>query len=272
MMQRLRISSCMAPNMETMVAGVADWLAGQLDRPVEFVQGVGWRQREAMFDRGEIDMLWICGLPYVWKADDPARSVRLVAAPVMAAERYQDQPVYFSDVVVAREAPFQTFADLAQARWAINEPNSHSGYNLTRYYLAEHGLDWTYFRSVLPAGSHEACLMALLAGDIDAAAIDSTVLEQAVRSTPALQQRIRIIETFGPSPIPPWIAGDDLQPRLLARLRAELLAMAQDQEGCKVLASAGFARLVAVDDRDYDPIRRMEEVASKIDPLEESGL
>ena len=267
-MRRLRISSCMAPNMDRMVAAMAEWLSQDLDMAVEFVQGVGWRRREALFDQGEIDLLWICGLPYIWKADNPARKIRLVGEPVMAAKRYLRLPIYYSDVVVAREAPFQKFLDLAKVRWAINEPGSHSGYNLTRFKLAQLGLDWTFFRSVRMAGSHQACLAALLAAEIEAAAIDSTVLEMAVHRNPGLMERIRIIETFGPSPIPPWIAKDGMEATLLARLRSSMLAMAEDSDGRKGLALGGVARLTAVDDNTYDPIRQMERIAKQIPPFE----
>jgi ABC-type phosphate/phosphonate transport system substrate-binding protein len=31
-----------------------------------------------------------------------------------------------------QDSPYRTFADLQGCRWAYNEPNSHSGYNITR--------------------------------------------------------------------------------------------------------------------------------------------
>ncbi len=66
-------------------------------------------------------------------------AIDLLAAPVMAAERYQGQPVYYSDIVVHHASRFQTFADLRNATWAYNEPHSHSGYHVVRFHLAQTG-------------------------------------------------------------------------------------------------------------------------------------
>src|SRR5437867_10503703 len=44
---------------------------------------VPWPSREQMLDRGDAHIGFICGLPYVWKADSAAPQVELLAAPVM---------------------------------------------------------------------------------------------------------------------------------------------------------------------------------------------
>jgi phosphonate transport system substrate-binding protein len=258
----------MAPNMEPMVAALADWLAVQLGLPVEFVSEPGWQQREQLFDQGQIDLIWICGLPYVWKADDGQPAVSLVAAPVMAGSRYHNQPVYYSDVVVASHSDFHSFEDLVGSRWAINEPRSHSGFGLTRYSLVQKGLDWGYFGSVMAAGSHQAALAALLAGEIDATAIDSTVLELAIRLDPALKHQIRTIDTFGPSPIPPWVARGGLEPDLRMRLQQALIGMHRQEPGRQVLGLAGISHLAVVEDSDYDPIRRMDRIGRQVADFE----
>ena len=109
-----------------------------------------------MLDAGEIEVAWICGLPYVRRADRPGCAVELLAAPVMQAPRYQDRPVYFSDVLVRRESAYQNFSDLRGARWAYNEPNSQSGYHITCYTLAQLHTDGRFFGHAIQAGSHRA--------------------------------------------------------------------------------------------------------------------
>ena len=95
-----------------------------------------------------------------------------------AARRYQDRPVYFSDVVVRRDrAHFESFVDLRGASWAYNEPRSHSGFNVVRAYLAESGHLDDFFGAVVESGAHSESLEMVLSGRVDGAAIDSTVLE-----------------------------------------------------------------------------------------------
>ncbi|MFP3852662.1 MAG: phosphate/phosphite/phosphonate ABC transporter substrate-binding protein [Anaerolineales bacterium] len=250
--------------MDPMVAGLAEWLAAATDWRVEFVRDISWQERELAFDRGEIQLLWLCGLPYVRKADDLTKAVWPVAAPVMASDRYRNRPIYFSDVVVRHDSEFESWFDLAGARWAINEPGSHSGYNVTRWRLAQEGLDWSFFEQVLVAGSHESALSLLLEEKIDAAAIDSTVLALAARSNPNLMRQVRVIDTLGPSPAPPWVCVGDVDPDQFQKLKSALLAMGQSTRGRDILALAGFVRMAAVADEDYEPIRRMDQLAQKV--------
>ena len=51
----------------------------------EFVNGIPWQAREKLLDAGEIQVCWLCGLPYVWKADVGNPEIELLAAPVMLA-------------------------------------------------------------------------------------------------------------------------------------------------------------------------------------------
>jgi phosphonate transport system substrate-binding protein len=100
----------------------------------EFINGIPWQERESLLDAGRIHVAWICGLPYVWKADRPRPHIELLAGPVMQDASYEDRPVYFSDVVVRRDSESTTFADLRGASWAYDEPGSYSGYNVVRYH------------------------------------------------------------------------------------------------------------------------------------------
>src|SRR5204862_2627829 len=123
--------------------------------------------------------------------------VDLLAAPVMNGERYQGQPIYFSDVVVRHESPVGCLRDLRGAAWAYNERTSQSGYGLPCYVLAVRGEGAGYFGRVVMSGAHQHSLELILDGTVDAAAIDSTVLEQEFRQHPELTGRVKVIETLG---------------------------------------------------------------------------
>jgi phosphonate transport system substrate-binding protein len=182
----------------------------------------------------------------------------------MRLARYLDAPIYFSDVVVRGGSPYQALADLRGRSWAYNEPGSQSGYNITRYTLAERGLGEGFFGRAVASGAHQTSLQMVLRGEVDASAIDSTVLEQELRDDPSFGAQIRIIDTFGPSPIPPWVAPIGQDPELSLRLRGCLLDMETDPQGQAILAQAGMARFAAVSDADYDPIREMERIAQDV--------
>jgi phosphonate transport system substrate-binding protein len=200
-------------------------------------------------------------LPYVWRADRGQPALELLAAPVMLGQRYQGQPVYFSDVVVARASAFHTFADLRGVRWAYNEPASHSGYNVVRSYLARLGEVSGYFGHAIAAGAHQTSLRLLLTGEIDATAIDTTVLEAELQRHPEIAERIRVVATLGPSPVPPWVIHRHVPEGLRAAVRSAMLDMHHNPSGQQLLAAERMARFVAVDDRFYDAIRQMDQEA-----------
>lgn len=264
-MASLKFSSSQAPNAETNMHVVISELSRAISLPIELVNKGSWDSREAALDNGEIQLGWICGLPYVWKADTPSPSLELLAAPVMAAPRYKNHPIYFSDVVVLRNSPHTQFNDLRGASWAFNETRSHSGYNITRFHLAELNEREAFFGRFIEAGSHERALGLILNGEVDASAIDSTVLETEIRNRPKLSEQIRIIEILGQSPIPPLVVHKSVAKESRAALRDGLTSLHTGESGRKALAKGGYARFVEVQNSDYDPIREMEAQAKTLE-------
>lgn len=254
----------MAANTDFVCQEIAGYVSRRANIDAGFVGDISWQERERRLATGDIHVGWICGLPYVRKVAQPGATIELLAAPVMLGERYQNRPVYFSDVVVHQDSSWQTFADLQGATWAYNELGSHSGYNVTRYYLARLGHVTGYFGRVVAAGSHTAALQMVLNGDVDASAIDSTVLDFELRRRPDIACQIRTINTFGPSPIPPWVIHKNVPEPLKHALRQLLLEMGEDKEGQAILKQSGIGRFAAVSNDDYDPIRKMAQIAQHV--------
>jgi len=261
---RLRLVSLMAENADFFYRRLGEWLARQVGVTIDVIDTVPWQERERLLDRGEAQVGFICGLPYVRKVDRPDPRIELLAAPVMAAARYGRRPIYFSDVVVRHDSPFRTFADLRGASWSYNEPGSQSGYNLIQYHLATLGERSGYFSRVVEAGAHQESLRMIRDGEIDASAIDSTVLELELSLRPALAPRLRVIATLGPSPIPPAVVSRRVPAALRAALRRALLTMHRDDEGRAILAAGLLDRFTRVRDADYDEIRHMAREAAPI--------
>jgi phosphonate transport system substrate-binding protein len=260
----IRFTSCQAPAAEAFGAAVARYVGERLGIPVEFEDRLPWRERLRAFDAGRIHVCWMCGLPYVWRSDRGDAGLELLAAPVMEGPRYRDRPVYFSDVVVRSDTRCRSFAELEGAAWAYNEETSHSGYNATRHRLARMGRTRGFFGKVVVAGSHEAALRLLLAGRVDGCAIDSTVLDLLRGRDSSLAGRLRTIDTFGPSAMPPWVVSRVVPRPLRRALREALLTMSGDLSGREALAAGKAARFASVTDRDYDPIRRMAREAERV--------
>jgi len=260
----LYITTCQAENTFAITRQLAAYLSAQIDETVHCVDEISWEERYRRLDAGEIDIGWICGYPYILRAAAPDARLALLAAPVMAGERYQSRPCYFSDVVVQMHSPYQQFQDLRGLTWAVNEPGSHSGYNVTRYHLAQLEETDGYFGRVVASGGHMRSINQVLAGEVDASAIDSTVWEWAQSQQPALTDQLRVIETIGPSPIPPLVIQNRVPAALVDHIRTLLLHLHEDTHGRDLLAQAGLKKFTAVTDADYDPIRTMAQEAARV--------
>jgi len=253
MSPKLRIATFLAPNMLPVYGFIVDAIDRELDIGAELVVGASFDQ----FGNGEIDAGFICGLPYIQLMRQTPAPVELLAAPVIRGDRYAGRPIYFSDVIVHRDSPVRSFADLRGRSWAYNDLDSHSGYNLTRHHLLKMGETRGFFGRVVEAGFHQRAMRMVAGGEVEAAAIDSLVLTIELRDHPDLTAELRVIGTLGPSTIQPVVAARHLPVDLKAALRAALLRMGDDPAARKVLARGFVERFVPVTDGDYDDIRGM---------------
>jgi phosphonate transport system substrate-binding protein len=249
----LRFVTFLAPNMYPVYEYIAAYVGRRLGRATELTVG----ERFAEFAEEAADVGFICGLPYVELTRQQPAPVTLLAAPVLAGARYGGRPIYYSDVIVRADSPFQRFPDLRGRRWVYNDRDSHSGYNITRYRLVEMGETAGFFGEVVEAGWHQRAIALVAAGEMDAAAIDSQVLAIELRDQPDLAGQLRVIDVLGPATIQPVVAGRHVPVGLRATIQAALLEMAEDAEARGSLARGFVERFVAVADADYDDIRGM---------------
>ena len=259
-MQELTLVSLMSDNARPLYRALAGELSARLGLPVRLAEE-SWQEQQRMLDTGAADLAFLCGLLYTQRAE----RLELLAAPVPAAPRYHDRPIYFSDVIVRRESNFMRFEDLRGARWAFNDPGSFSGYALLRAQLADLGEAGYFCGALAESGGHMRSLALVAGGGADAAAIDSLVLDLARARDPELAAQVRVVAALGPSPIPPAVAGRHVPAALRERLRNALLGLHADPAGRAALAIGQIARFTAVADRDYDDIRAKARRAESVE-------
>jgi phosphonate transport system substrate-binding protein len=240
--------------VEPLYAFLADYLADRLGRRAEFVVAESYERCAQDID----DVCFVCSVPYLLFADAGQIDMEVVASPVLRGDRYGGKPVYFSDVIVAASSPHRGLADLRGSTWAYNEPFSHSGYVTVLHHLATLGEDRSFFGRMVEAGFHQEAIRMVADGRVDAAAIDSQVLDIELRDHPHLARAVRRIDTIGPSTIQPVVVSRSrLTDDERRTITAALIAVADDQQAREPLDRALVERFVAADARSYDDIRRM---------------
>ena len=264
----LRFATFLAPNMLPVYAFIARHVQLRLGIPTELVVGSSY---ERLSEQAEVSFL--CGLAYI-ELRRLGQLIEPLAAPLLRGGRYGGRPVYFSDVIVRRDSSFRSFADLRGCTWAYNEPYSHSGPGITCYRLVELGQTQDYFGRVMETGWHQQSILRVLAGEVDASAVDSHVLALARHDNPELDFGLRVIDSLGPSTIQPVAVVSRLAERLKADLRSILLELTDDPAGRAVLSGRLVERFVAITDADYDDLRRMRAacVAAGLPTLRPRGV
>lgn len=249
----LRFATYLAPSLYETYLYIARYVGAKVGHPTTLAVGQSFNE----FAGAQVDVGFICGLPYVQMADAPSCPVELLVAPILLGERYQHRPIYFSDVIVRRDSPYLSFADLQGCVWAYNQKTSHSGWNLVCYSLLERGKTLDYFGRLIETGSHRCSISLVLEGRADAAAIDSHVLDVFLARNTAEAAQLRVIDMLGPSSIPPVVIARTVDQELKHRVKKALLTMHEDPLAASVLHAAAIDHFVQVSDQDYQDIREI---------------
>src|SRR5260370_22849445 len=194
----IRFSSFLSPLLYETYAHIARYVGERVGYQTTLKVGQSFDE----FAEKQVDVAFICGLPYVRMSSQNPCLVELLVAPVLMGKRYLHKPVYFSDVIVRRDSPYTSFDDLGGCVWAYNERVSHSGCNLVCYSLLERGKSPDYFGKTVKSGSHMRSLEMVLGGEADAAAIDSHLSDILRSRDEVLTGRLRVVDVLGPSSIP----------------------------------------------------------------------
>jgi ABC-type phosphate/phosphonate transport system substrate-binding protein len=237
------LSVAALPHYDAVAAHVAVSLGVAAPR----VEQTGLTALATVVAQPEPTLAFLCGLPFV-RLRAAGAAVEAIAAPVALTAA---GPVYYTDLVTrgGDDRP------LTALRLGYNDADSLSGWVLPCAAMRAAGhdpdaLDWHR------TGSHLASLERIRAGDLDAAPVDSTVLDLARRTMPAargLQVRAR----YGPMPAPPvvsWGGGE----AFTRAVRAALLTLHHDDAGRRALALGGVARFAAVTPAAYCPVRSLD--------------
>ncbi|MDQ2884827.1 MAG: PhnD/SsuA/transferrin family substrate-binding protein [Chloroflexota bacterium] len=251
----LNFANFLSPVLHETYAFIASYVGERVGQPATL--HVGQSLEEFVSEQRSADIGFLCGLLYVHAMRKPDCPFELLVAPVLQGPRYQQRPIYYSDVIVRSDSPYTTFADLQDRTWAYNERASHSGYNLVYASLLTRKKSLDYFAETLATGSHLQSLQAVLVGKVDAAALDSHLLDTLLLQQPALAQKIRVVDMLGPSTIPPIVIARELDAELKQRVRTVLVSMHKDPLAAKELHKGCIERFIPMRDADYDDLRTM---------------
>lgn len=241
----VRMISYLAPGYP---AALFEAIAGHIGAEVEFeVERSGPDPLSDPFAAGSVDVGWVCSTSFVeLTTDRPATVQEVGVAWVPDDPDARDRPVYFSDVVVVADSDAQTLDDLAGRRVGCNDPASMSGFHSLQIELDRRGHDPVAFATLVMTGGHHHSIDQLLAGEVDAAVVDSIVRTRRSRERDDVAG-LRVIERLGPWPTQPVVMRIDAGPDEVAAVRDALLSANDAPQIQELLAGSALSRLAATE-------------------------
>jgi len=230
---------------------LADYLAKQLNRDVVIVQRRTYAGVNQLVAEKKVDLAFVCTSAYVDGHDK--FGMELLVAP-----QIEGKTVYHSDLIVPADSDARGISDLRDKVFAFTDPMSFTGRVYPTFLLYQLGeRPDVFFSRTFFTYSHDKAIQAVANGVADGAAVDSIVLEYAIKRDPSLQNRIRIIRHSSAFGIPPVVAPPGLSNTEKQRLKEVLLAMYEVPEGREVLDALGIDRFVPISDEAYRQARSL---------------
>lgn len=230
---------------------ILDYLARNLDRPVELLQRPTYAEINELLRTGQADLGFVCGGAFV--EGEREQYMELLAVPEI-----NGKTTYQALLIVQAAGSARELGDLRGKRFAFSDPLSNSGRLYIQYRLSQMGETAdTFFSDTIYTYSHDNSIRAVADGIVDGATVDSLVFNALVRQEPELGVELKVIERSPGFGIPPVVVHPALDPALKSELQRALLTMHQDAQGQKALAALYVDRFVTLETTAYDDIREM---------------
>jgi phosphonate transport system substrate-binding protein len=206
-----------------------EYLSQRLGRPIVLVKRRTYREISMMLLSSQLDAAWICDFPYVQFQDRLA----LVAVPV-----YRRQPFRQAYIIVNEGSKATTFDDIRGTVHAFSDPDSTSGYLVTRWLLALRGeTPAEFFQNSFFTYSHRNIIRAIGSGLGESGSVDGYVWDVMNERESALLDKTRIVFRSAPLGFPPVVAPETSRDLLATQaLAAALLGMTSDRLGREILS------------------------------------
>lgn len=219
-----------------------------------------WQQRNLLLSQA-------CGYPYVHTLMD--KGVKIVGTPVYATNISLPAGEYRSVVIVKKDSPYKTLADLKGKRAGVNDWASNSGMNLFRVTVAssfpEAALKRGIFSSVTLTGGHLKSVRMVAKGTIDVASIDDVSYDLIMRDYPDLAAETRVLTDTPAAPGLPMITSAQTDDATIQKMRAVIDALIEHPDDAalrQALVTMKLTGFVVIDKQNYvERIHHLEDAA-----------
>jgi phosphonate transport system substrate-binding protein len=241
-----------------LLEALQQYLSKAMEMEVRLVLKRTYQEITSQLLSGQLDAAWICGFPFV--AYQPR--LELVAVPV-----WRGRNVYQSYLIEGAGRNHRIIDDLKGDTHAFSDPDSNSGFLVTRSLLAERNvkLESFFARSFFTYG-HRNVVRAVASGLAQSGSVDGYVWEVMTQTEPGLTARTRVVWRSDWMGFPPVATamGNTLNPAM-QRFTSALFDMHKDPVGLRVLSLLQLDRFGLAENGLFDSI------AARLDLVRRAG-
>jgi phosphonate transport system substrate-binding protein len=195
----------------------------------------------------QLDIAHLGGFTYV--------QARKRAGVVPLVQRDRDQQ-FHSLFVTQPGSPIQNLADLKGHSFAFGDVNSTSGHLMPEYFLRQANVDNEVITKALYTGGHDATLLAVANGKVDAGALDEQVFQRLTTEGKVDPAKVRVFWTTPPFFDYVWVARKGVDLKVAEAIAQAFLSLdAGKPEHQPILAVFSAKKYVRADDASYDKLR-----------------
>ncbi len=202
---------------------------------------------------GRSDIAWYGGKTYIKAAE--IANAEAFAAGVRPGEKNAN---YFAYFVVRNDSEIKKFSDIKGKILSLNTIGSTSGDLIPQVELAKINLSTTnkdHFKKVFYAGSHDACLLAVLNNQSNVCGMSSRNFEARLADNTFKMEQVRIIHKSDPVPPPPLAYSKRIP--LEDRIKIKNAVLEAHKHGAIGGYGGKMSHYISVEDTDYDVLRKV---------------
>ena len=208
---------------------------------------------------GRADIAWYGGKTYIKAAE--IADAEAFAAGVRPGEKDAGYYAYF---VVKKDSKIKKFSDVKGRVLSLNSIGSTSGDLIPQVELAKINLSTTNeddFENVFYAGSHDACLLAVLNNKSDVCGMSSRNFEARLADNTFKKEDVRIIHKSDRVPPPPLAFSKRIP--LEDRNKIKKAVLDAHKHGTIGGYGGKMSHYISVKDSDYDVLRNVVALLKK---------
>ena len=205
---------------------------------------------------GRADIAWYGGKTYIKAAE--IADAEAFAAGVRSGEKNAN---YFAYFVVKKDSEIKKFLDIKGKVLSLNTIGSTSGDLIPQVELVKINLSTTnkdHFKNVFYAGSHDACLLAVLNNQSDVCGMSSRNFEARLADNTFKIEQVKIIHKSDPVPPPPLAYSKKIP--LEDRKKIKKAVLEAHKHGEIGGYGGKMSHYISVKDSDYDVLRKVVEL------------